>query len=49
MLEFIILGEIPGTTIQLGFTQYLQLSLVLGLGFLAFYEVKFKKETKEQD
>lgn len=41
MLNFIVLGQIPGTSLQLGFVGYLA---IFNLGLLAYYLKKFHPE-----
>lgn len=43
MLEFIVLGQIPGTSIQITFSQLIKLSLLVIAGVLISYELRRHK------
>ena len=43
MLEFIVLGQIPGTSIQITFTQLLKLALVVVVIILVRFELHLRK------
>lgn len=43
MLEFIVLGEIPGTAIQISFAQYIQLLFLVVAIILVAIELRIRK------
>ncbi len=47
MLDFLILGIIPGTSITLTITWVLVISLFIALGALAYVELKKVKDIKD--
>lgn len=47
MLEFIVLGQIPGTTIQLSFWQFIELTVLFGVLVFVWFEYRHKRSLRE--
>lgn len=46
MLEFIVLGEIPGTHLKIGFTALLWAVFGVVVGLLAYQELQIRRKVK---